>query len=611
MKKVKGTLVFNEDVDGKPKPICNAFLQLWDIDLVENDFLATGQTDNNGDFEIEYDPNKGSRWNDIPDLVLRFVDREYAYDKQGQPIAQWHIVKSFSGGDNITNEVFDFGMLRAAFWEYAPTEGLNNIAFTPRVDIIDGKPPQAQRPGRVFEQLQVGSKHFAIHTKHELIAKFSKNHPTNTEIEADYPLNDTRKLSAKARSDEFISDLVLNGFNPCLLKKGNAADEFYVDFKWDGLQLDGHHFAPNTTAYFGLKNGQLALQSIALQKRIGGSESAHALLRKPSIYTPSDPEWERVKRLFRCNYFLFGEVETHMAETHLNVEQYIIPMRRNLLQNPIGRLMFPHFYGTVAVNLAANDILLSKNGLIQKCSALTADSVAQAARLKFGSLNWKGWRPRKPLCAEHKFALLGQLYWDVLNKYVFDFIQANQKAIAEYWGEIYNMSNELIAHALPFIAGDQNYYYDTGEINTTDKLHPRINGVEVAISPVTTSAHADAEGLANLQELCVYLLFNTTFKHSWFNDLQYSIGGEIEFATLGVTDDISNMQVDEHKVVPPSEALEHPFITYILNYTKYGYVLRNEDDDMNPELIKALLINKDKFSKLGYDVRNLRSCINT
>lgn len=150
-----------------------------------------------------------------------------------------------------------------------------------------------------------------------------------------------------------------------------------------------------------------------------------------------------------------------------------------------------------------------------------------------------------------------------------------------------------------------------GEINSSDKLHPRVNGVEVALSPVTTSAHADAEGLANLQELCVYLLFNTTFKHSWFNDLQYAIGGETEFATLGVTDDISNMQVDEHKVVPPGEALEHPFITYILNYTEYGYILRNEDDDMNPDLIKALLSNKDKFKKLDYDIRSLRSCINT
>lgn len=611
MKKVKGTLVFNEDVDGKPKPICNAFLQLWDIDVIANDYLAVGETDGNGDFEIEYDPDKGSRWNDIPDLLLRFVDREYSYDKQGQPVAQWHIVKSFSGGDNITDDVYDFGLLRASFWEYSPNEGLNNIAFTPRADIIDGKPPQAQRPGRVFEQLEVGARYFAAHTKHELIAKFSNDRPTNKEIENDYPENVTRKLGLQARSDAFISDLVLNGFNPCLLKKGAEEGEFFVDFKYDGLQLDQHHFAPNTTANFILKDNQLLLQSIALQKRLGGSESAHALLRQPTLYTPNNPEWDRIKRLFRCNYFLFGEVETHMAETHLNIEQYIIPMRRNLLQNPIGRLLFPHFYGTVAVNLAANDILMAKNGLIQKCSALTSDSVAQAARLKFGTLNWKGWRPRKPLCDQHQFAKLGELYWEVLTKYVFDFMQANDRAIRDYWGEVQNMSNELVAHALPFVAGDQGIFYDMGEINSISKVHPRINGVEVAISPVTTSSHADAEGLANLQELCVYLLFNTTFKHSWFNDLQYSVGGEIEFATLGVTNDISNLNVDQTKVVPPSEALEHPFITYILNYTKYGYIIRNEDDDMNPDLIKALLVNKDKFAKLNYDIRSLRSCINT
>jgi hypothetical protein len=63
--------------------------------------------------------------------------------------------------------------------------------------------------------------------------------------------------------------------------------------------------------------------------------------------------------------------------------------------------------------------------------------------------------------------------------------------------------------------------------------------------------------------------------------------------------------------VPPSEAIEHPFITYILNFTEYGYVLRNEDDDMNPALIKAILSERQGFAALGYDVRNLRSCINT
>ena len=121
----------------------------------------------------------------------------------------------------------------------------------------------------------------------------------------------------------------------------------------------------------------------------------------------------------------------------------------------------------------------------------------------------------------------------------------------------------------------------------------------------------DAEGLANLRQLCAYLLYHVTFKHSWVNDLQYQMGGEIEFATLGVSNDLTSMDVHEGTVVPPPEALEHPFITYILSYTEYGYILRNEDDDVNPELIKAIMARREDFESLKYNVRAIRSCINT
>lgn len=612
MRSVKGRLIFSELVDGEERPIRNAFLQLWDLDLIENDFLASGQTDEEGYFRIDYNPDKAGKWLDTPDLVLRLLDREYSYDKQGQSVSDWHVIKSFKAGDNITDEVFDFGTLKAAFWEYQTQEKPKSVAFTPRVDSIDGKTPQDQRKGRTLEQLEVGARHIASYTKQSLISKFSETHPDNSEIESAYPAKGcTREIGAIAKSDAFLCDMVLNGFNPQILKKGGEEGSYYLDFCWNGLTQDGKHFSPNTTANFRLQDDKFSLESIAVKKRLGGESSAHTPYRKPKIYTPNDAEWGRVKRLFRCNYFLFGELETHLTETHLNVEQYIVPMRRNLLQNPVARLLFPHFYGTTAVNLAANDILISDDGLVQKCSALTPESVKHAAVLNFGTLNWKGWRPRRPICKEHKFAKLAELYWEVLSDYVGNYFNFCDEGIRKYWPEVKRMSDELIAHALPFIPRDESLYYDLGEINTESKAHPRIDGVRVALSPVTGSYQADAEGLANLKELCVYLLYHATFKHSWVNDLQYKMGGEIEFATLGIVDDITNMGVDENKVVPPSEALEHPFITYILNYTEYGYIMRNEDNDMNPDLIKALINRRDDFAALGYDIRALRSSINT
>ncbi|BDS15341.1 lipoxygenase family protein [Aureispira anguillae] len=610
MRKVKGRLVSTVRKDNEIKPIANASLQLWDLDLIENDFLTAGTTDEAGYFELEYDPNKGNKWNDIPDLVLRFLDREYSYDKMGQPVSNWFVVKNFHAGNNITAKVFDFGTLQVAFWEYEDTEGLNNVCFTPRVAIVDKKTPQAQRPGRTSEQIQVGLTHFIAHNKHTLVTKFSNHHPSNVEIEDDYELNRTRKIKEKSRSDDFLSDMVLNGFNPCNLKKGTKENTYFVDFKWDGLELDTRHFAPNTTANFKLINNKLKLESIALQKRLGGDNSAHAQYRKPKLYTPQDPEWGRIKRIFRCNYFLFGEVETHLSETHLNIEQYIIPIRRNLLNNPIARLLLPHFYGTTDVNMAANEILLSADGLVQKCSALTPKSVKKISRTAFGTLNWYGWKPRKPLCKGHSFAEIGQLYWKTLNRYVRKYVNANLSQIKQYWKEIRTMSEELVFHSLPYVPLSEQLYYDKNEINTSNKIHPYVNGKESAISPVTVTDSPEKKDINNIIQFCCYLIFHATFKHSWINDLQYEMGGEIEFATLGITDDISNMRVDESLVVPPEEAIEHPFITYILNYTEYGYIMRNEDDDVNPELVKYLVKNRTEFQKLGYDIRAMRSCIN-
>ena len=611
MRKIKGRLVSTVKTEDGRKPISNASLQLWDLDIIKNDFLVAGSTDEAGYFDISYDPNKGNRWNDVPDLVLRFMDREYSYDKSGKPISKWFVVKSFHGGNNIKDAVFDFGVLEVAFWEYEDKEGLNNICFTPRVAIIDKKTPQSQRPGRTNEQVQVGLKHFAPYNKHKLITKFSNHHPSNDSIEGDYIANRTRKIKKKSRSDAFLSDMVLNGFNPCNLKKGSEHGRYFVDFKWNGLELDKTHFAPNTTANFKLSDdNELILESIALQKRLGGDHSAHANYRKPKIYTPEAPEWDRVKRIFRCNYFLFGEVGSHLAETHLNVEQYIIPIRRNLLNNPIARLLLPHFYGTTDVNMAANDLLIDSEGLVQKCSALTKKSVEELAKQAFGTYNWYGWTPRKPLCKGHSFAEIGQLYWKILNEYVTKYVHENMSQIKHHWREIKTMSDELVFHSLPYVHSSEHLFYDSGEINTSSKIHPYVNGKESAISPVTVRDSPESVDIGNIIQFCCYLIFHATFKHSWINDLQYDMGGEIEFATLGITDDISNMRVDQSKVVPSTEALEHPFITYILNYTEYGYVMRNEDDDVNPELIKHLVGNRAEFQKLNYDIRAMRSCIN-
>ncbi len=376
------------------------------------------------------------------------------------------------------------------------------------------------------------------------------------------------------------------------------------------MTQDGRHFAPNTAATFRLEDDTLVLESITIRKRIAGAPDAHAVYKPAKTYTPHDDAWEGVKRLFRVNYFAFGEVNTHLTGTHLNIEQYNVAIRRHLHRNPVARLLLPHFYGTVAVNLGANALLITADGLVGKGTALTPASVAHVSRMYLGTLNWAGWTPRAPLCAGHRFAKLSALYWDVMTEYVDAYFLGNLDDIKAYWTEIRSMSDELVRRAVPYV-DDGTDFYDMGEINDAGKPHPIVDGTAVALSPVTESEIPDDDDITHLKQLCRYILFHATFKHSWVNDTQYDIGGDVMFASLGVNDDLTSSAVAPERAVTADEALLQPFITYLLTYTKYGYIVRNEDDDMNPALIKILKSNASKFKALGLDIRDIRSCINT
>ncbi len=616
IRKVKGTLVFQAKVDGGDKPLHNTLLELWDLDLIKNDYLAMGKTGIDGTFEISYDTSQ-SGWLDEPDLVLRVLQREYFYDKDGQPTLKKNVVASFEAGRNVTDALYDFGTVRVSFWEYENPEDKDAVAFTPRVKVLRGETPQSQRVGRKAAQLSAVVPIADEHIKCTLINKFNENRPTFAQIAKYYPPNVTQKMDAESttddrpsRSDAYFVDVVQNGFNPCQLRKG-ADGLYYVSFKWNGYEQDGVHFGPNTTAYFSLESDTLSLEKISVQKRVGGDPGAHAAFRAAKSYTKADGEvWDRVKHLFRCNSFVFGEATTHLGETHLNMEQYIVPIIRNLHDNPVGRLLIPHFYGTVAINYDANDLLITEKGLVAATSPGTPSSVGAIVRDAFGGYNWYGWKPRNPLGKSDRFAQITNIYWKMLGEYIDDYFAENDAAIRANWLEVHRMSAELVAHALPYLEPDPTGLDDTNEFNTADKPHPMVNDMRVAVSPVTESDVADDEGIANLKQVCRYLLFFCTLKHKWVNDSQYDLGGDVAYATLGVVKDITNMEVDMSTIVPAKEAIVHPFYTWVLSYTKYGYIMKNEDNDMNPALIKRLVKYRGELSSLGLDIRDIRCTIN-
>jgi hypothetical protein len=52
------------------------------------------------------------------------------------------------------------------------------------------------------------------------------------------------------------------------------------------------------------------------------------------------------------------------------------------------------------------------------------------------------------------------------------------------------------------------------------------------------------------------------------------------------------------------------YMVNVLTAIKYGYILKNEDDDVPLELRTTLANYKKEFADLGYEVGNIRALIN-
>ena len=91
-------------------------------------------------------------------------------------------------------------------------------------------------------------------------------------------------------------------------------------------------------ASFKVEGGALLPVRIKLALRTRGKWNPP----QPLTFRPGDSQWEAAKRLFRVHYFLHGEIYSHIAAAHLQMEQYAIAVFRNLRQNPVRALLGPH-----------------------------------------------------------------------------------------------------------------------------------------------------------------------------------------------------------------------------------------------------------------------------
>ena len=331
------------------------------------------------------------------------------------------------------------------------------------------------------------------------------------------PENLTR-LRLDKYSDEFFVERRLNGFNPGQLKRvENQSWQYVIRYDLSGIQkIDTHGILPKLIeARFCLEGQQLTPHSIE-----------YTLFGETEVQTqrPGDRDWEWAKKLFRCTEFLYHETAIHLGRLHLNVDQYAMAFYRNVINNPIQKLLEPHLEIVLNMNTRGVFAILGYkdkdgkdvDGAVTFLSCVDVDNMYVLIRQELSNMTYRNGNPRSQFLPDYitnnHFDRSAGTMWRIVTDYVSRFFANNRAGIQTYWSEIVGMSEDLSA-------------------NTILKK-------ELGILDIKT--------MQDLQDLCVYVIYNSTFYHSWVNNKQFEDAGDVDYVTMGGWKDTDPLRFARH-----------------------------------------------------------------
>ncbi|HWO19823.1 MAG TPA: lipoxygenase family protein [Kofleriaceae bacterium] len=622
-----GRLVFAQDGSHGPIPLHHVKVELWDRDVsTPDDFLGEGFTDADGRFAVRYDPAAAGP-GDLPDLELRFFEPHHTFGKDGQVVETWRHIGSERGPDDHGGLHYDFGTVRLPYWEYDPSTPLPRLLVTE-----EGTPPTGYAPGRSLAMLKAVLPIELVKRRHLLQHNLGAS-PGLIQIQDDYPESMTVRMEREApgssRSDAFFGERLLNGMFATILDRdpeepGDPA-AFRIYLPWNAYEQDGIHCLPDVDLRLRLVGDRVLPVRIILGLRAPGATAPGSPITRRSV-TPADgADWEAAKHLARVSLTLDTELGNHLGQCHFNIEQYAIAVYRNLRRNPVRWLLGPHLREVVLINQSANEFLIGSQGYITRASALTQNGISTRLLHLMGSYDWRGFSPAAPVCDGHRYARAAQLFWRLLGEHVDAFFAEHGEAVAAEWREVHRFSDDLVAHAVPAfvcrwlrarVPGRGAPWFERSERMDLDAK--TVQPAPPAVSPVTHSDAPRPGELDALKELCRYVIFFATFRHTWANNLQWEDAGEVRYACLGlrwgkdgglVSGELVSGD-DPDVAPPPDRATEMLWISWMLSKTSYGFILANEEGDMHPRLVGLLRARAADFDALGLDVKTVRSRIN-
>jgi Lipoxygenase/Transthyretin-like family len=554
-------------------PYRNTKIEVWDRDFLVDDQIGTAVTDEEGYFTLTYDTDDTGN---EPDLLIKV----FRLNAKGES----ELIFDQDGEINVVGN-YNFGEIRIYDWEY---DGQYSVPLIRTPDAGINASPQdfsaSQTRKIVSAGLNFGAK--------RLIADQLQN---IQQVQNIFPKNFTLENKDLSRTDTFFVDAVLNGFAPALFTKDDE-NKFHVRYSIDEYKWDGKQQAPNVHL---ILNEDLTPVKIEWSIR----DKSSSTVVKSGSASPNDniSEWNQAKEYFRIAEFIDGEIKGHLGRSHINVGQYAIALYRNLQKSPIFKLLHPHLKEVSAINSFGKGIIFGAEGILST-SPLTEDGVLSALKDDLGKCNWKEWSPRKVVNDKHSYAKVNNLFWDILTEYIDDFFLMYERKILLDWKEIYYFSKDLVEHSVPFtdtnlVSGEK--WYCNREISANPETGFAISG----ITDLRVNLDPNSQDIKNLKQVCAYAIYHATIWHDWRNDNQAKYAGEIDYVRLSLNYEVK-------------DASFQLFIMNILSSVKYGYIVKNEDDDIPAMFISKLKSRIQEFKDIkdfennGYDLRDLRSRIN-
>ena len=376
------------------------------------------------------------------------------------------------------------------------------------------------------------------------------------------PPNLTRSRLDKL-SEDFFVERRLNGFNPGKIRRVyDRPWQYAVRYDCSKYGVEPAGILPSLIEARFSFGGQY-LHPHSIQFTLNGQTETRQ---------PGDREWEWSRRLFCCAEFVFQEIQSHLGRTHMNMDQYAMAYYRNVVNNPIHLLLEPHLDGLLSINKLGASLIIGNVGFIPEASSLTPTEVNDVLTDEISRLSYRHWSPRNHALPDrvlnNHFDCAAIAMWDLLERYVGDFFAEHQAGIDAYWSEIEAMSNDLVTHSI---------------------LQPELGTLAI-------------QSRADLQRLCVYVIYHSTFFHSWVNNKQYEDGGDVSYATIGLWD-------THHPAYDPLKVAQREARQVILLWT-LSHVRYNPIMDVGPNALKDLIWQHRKHIEPGIPIADLMMSIN-